>query len=335
MRRIWLALRRSAWLLSATWTLTGCPLPMPHPEPGKDPLAPEQGPEATPAASGIQTTIRAPAKAAYDPRSLGAPSAAVKIRVENTSTHALSVTPMRVSFRATRSGVPFSCSPAKTPAAAREPSTLQPGQSFEYERDLSCVMPLPGVYDVRTYVDFAADPTRASEQNEKKESGRFSIEFVATTSNAPQPYPAIDGLFVLMTGAQVTRPLSSEQWARGDYQVVLAFVNGGSKPITVGPGHIAFLVYKQGTALPCSGQEGIVAGPEELLPGAMHIVRSPVACAPSEEGNYAIVGRLRVDRSGSEVAVGKIPLRVTGEPRAIAPIPWGPWGSWPSSTPTR
>lgn len=319
---------RAAWCLGSIVLLSGCPLPLQPPEPSPGPIVPAPTPDNPASQSapvGIRTTVQGPAKVTYDPRSLGAPGASVRIHVENVSSETVTVAPLRATFRTSRRGVAFPCTEVgRSTSPSREPLFLQPGQSFDYERPLSCSMPLPGAYDVRVYVHFANKETMP------QESGHFSLELASGAANGPQPYPGVDGLFVLMTGAHTTRPLSSEEWARGDYQVLLAFVNGGPHPVSVGPGHIAFLVYKHGTALPCSGQEAAISAPEELKPGTMHIARTPVACAPSDEGNYSIVGRLKVDRIGTELVVGKIPLRVSGDPRVLAPMPWESWSGWPN-----
>jgi hypothetical protein len=70
-----------------------------------------------------------------------------------------------------------------------------------------------------------------------------------------------------------------------------------------------------------SGQAEHVVLPAELAPGAMHVVQAPVACAPSEEGRYEIIGRVSLE-GGEEVEVGRVALEVTRDPLLFAPQPW-------------
>lgn len=310
---------------------TGCPVPMPRTVPNDSPSEPTPG-EPDPAAKGVllgDTGARAllipPAKITYDPRAIGASGAWVKIRLTNVGVVPLAVDRLRATFTANRDGVAFSGDRGTTePSPAREPSTLKPGQSFDFERFLDCSMPLPGRYHVSSFVSLGDSATSYP-------AGGFSVDLVASGPPGPRPYGARDGLFILMTGAQVTRPLSAEAWARGDYHVVLAFINGSRRRIPVGPARVAFLVYKLGTPLPCSGQANTVSVPESLEPGAVHLARAPVACAPSEEGNYSIVGKLTLANATDEVEVGKVPLRVSGEPRIFAPGPWRPYLDVPAT----
>lgn len=322
-----------AWALPVLLcSLSACPLPTVHPVPTDLPSDPAPS-EPDPAARGVvegypalQVTVRGPTRAAYDPRAIGLSGKWATIRVSNTGNAPVAIGAFRATFLAARDNVVFPCDEHRSGnARSREPAVLGPGQSFDYERDLDCSMPLPGSYDVRVYVR-VGDRTAPGQP-----TGHFPLQLIASKTNAPQPYPARDGLFVLMTGAQLTRPLSAEAWARGDYHVVLAFINGSPKPIAVGPARIAFLVYKLGTPLPCSGQAGDIAPPAEIGPGSVHIVQAPVACAPSQEGDYSIVGKLNLVGLKDEVEVGRIPLRVSGDPRLFAPSPWRPGNDWPST----
>jgi hypothetical protein len=120
----------------------------------------------------------------------------------------------------------------------------------------------------------------------------------------------------------VTRPLSPEAWARGDYHVILAVTNAGPTPVAVGRGHLAFAVNKRGSALACSGASEPVVFPPSLMPGATATSTVPLACALSAEGTYEIGGRLELEGSPEEIDVGRFGLEVTRDPFRFVPMPW-------------
>jgi hypothetical protein len=257
--------------------------------------------------------VRAPSRVPYDATALGLGGHAVAIRLTNPGTEPVRVDRLRVAFTATREGVAFRCKEhVGGSMQTREPASLRGGETFTFERDLDCTMPLPGHYDVSA-------AWQLSDRDRTGSLGTFSIDLVAGKGNLPVPYPARAGLHALMIGNRETRPLTDDAWARGDYRVVLALINGGRQPVEVGPGRLAFLVYKEGSPLPCSGQAEDVALPAALAPGAVHVVRAPVACAPSEEGRYRIIGRFSLVAVGDEIDIGRIPLRVTRDPRLFTP----------------
>ncbi len=264
----------------------------------------------------LRVSIRTAPSAIYDPIAIGPVGQLVWIRLTNTGTQSRAVDHLDVSFSAARNGVSFPCEEhAANLARVHEPSWLEPGEGFTFERELDCRMPLVGRYDVRAYVRLGNAP--AAERGDL--AGTFPLELIAHGTTVPQPYPSRDGLFVLLTGSRGTHPLAAEAWARGDYHVVVAVINGSRRNVRVGPASLAFLVYKEGSSLPCSGQGESLALPEELPPGGLRVVHAPVACAPSEEGRYVIVGRLSLRDVGQEIEVGRVPLEVTRDPLLFAP----------------
>jgi hypothetical protein len=180
-------------------------------------------------------------------------------------------------------------------------------------------MPLPGRYDIAAYgaVNDAGGRSALI--------GQFPLD-VAYSATAPRPYPSRPGLYVAMVGEHSTRPLSPEAWARGDYHVVLAVVNGSNRPARVDSARLGLLTYRKGSSLPCSGQAESIQLPAALLPGSTSIVRLPLSCAPSEEGQYEIVGRFALG-GGEDIEVGCVSLRVTLAPILFDPDP-GITGSW-------
>jgi hypothetical protein len=273
----------------------------------------------------VRALLKAPPRAPYVAEALGAAGQSVSIELANAGPSPVNVARLSADFAATRDGVPFPCKKRVGASMGRhEPATLAPGQAFVFERDLDCTMPLPGRYDIAVYVTFgdADEPPDLV--------GRFALE-VEDHALAPRPYPTRPGLYVAMVGDRATRPLSREAWARGDYHVVLAVVNGSARPVPVGPARLSFTTYRKGSTLPCSGQAESVDLPDELAPGAMYVMQKAVACAPSEQGQYEIVGHLTFGKSSDEIEVGRVSLKVTLDPFLFTPGPWPPVGARPSS----
>ena len=129
-----------------------------------------------------------------------------------------------------------------------------------------------------------------------------------------------------MAGAGVTLPLSSDAWARGDYHVVVAMINDSKKPVEAGTARLTFLTYRGNSTLPCSGAAELLVFPEQLDPGTMSTMSAPVACAPSEEGTYEIVGRLAFGKDDAEIEIGRVALTVTSDPTFFTPG----FRSWPT-----
>jgi hypothetical protein len=229
--------------------------------------------------------------------------------MENVGSRVVRLPPFQAAFSATREGVTFPCrEQAGGSFRAREPRLLAPGQSFVFERDIDCALPLPGSYEIA--VSSAGAPL-----------GTFRLE-LESGRHAPRPVPARPGLFAILSGARAARPMPPEAWARGDYRVVVGVINGSPRPIAVGPGRLAFLVYRTGSPLPCSGQAEPIALPDELAPGRMYVVQAPIACAPSAEGKYEIVGHLSLGDGAEPIEIGRVGLRVTSDPALFVPLPW-------------
>ncbi len=325
-------MRLSVLLLLA---LVGCPLPMPRPTPPDGPSEPFPRPPTEGVslahAPDLRAFLKAPSRTPYVIEALGVGGRSVSIRLTNTGARSVDFGRFRIAFTAAREGVSFLCKEHVGGSVKdREPTSLAARQSFVFERDLDCTMPLPGRYDVGVYVAL-----RDGSQNDRGDFvGAFSLD-VVEGNLAPRPYPSRPGLYVVMTGSRATRPLPPEAWTRGDYHVVVAVVNGSSRPVPVGQARLAFLTYKKGSPLPCSGQAEAVAFPEELAPGSVHVIQAPVACAPSEEGRYEIVGRLTLNDVGEEVEIGRVALKVTRDPLLFAPEPWPSWGDRPATSWTK
>jgi len=269
----------------------------------------------------LRVLLRAPSRAPYVPRALGPSGQTIELRVVNTGAKAFALHEPLVTFVATLGDVSFPCAKAigRSPGT-HEPSVLGTGEVFAFERDLRCTMPLPGRYEVSVYADFGTE-------GRSEFVGAFGLTIEAN-GGAPKPYPSRPGLYVAMTAEQATRPMPADAWARGDYHVIIAAVNGGARAMAVGAAHISFLTYRRGSAIPCSGRSESATFADELAPGAMDVTRVPITCAPAEEGDYRIVGFLSFE-GAAEIEIGSFALTVTRAPLLYTPDPWPPAADTP------
>ncbi len=283
--------------------------------------------------SGLRASIRAPSHFDYDPQSLGAAAHFVSIHIENVGSRAVPIADLHASFATTREGVAFPCNThVRAPAGALEPVLLYPAQSTTFERLLDCSMPLPGHYEVRVRIHTGERESEVGgSQGAGVFVGAFAVDVVAN-GNVPRPVSSRVGLYAEMTGAPTAPPMPADAWAKGGYRVVVALMNGSDHSVAVGPAHVSMLVFKQGSALPCTGQRQHLAEPDSLKPGAVHVERVPVTCAPTEEGRYEIVGRLAVGNE-QEVEIGRVGLLVTQSPYFLF-TPERPNDPLPTSMPT-
>ncbi len=311
--------------------ILGCPQrtqPPIAPHQSLAPLPPSPPSEGIPLTNDpdVRVVLKVPSRAPYLVDALGVAGQSISVQLRNTGTLSADISHFRVAFTASRDGVPFPCKQQVDDSVKVRPASLAPGQAFVFERDLACTMALPGRYDVGVYVSL-----RDLAGARGDFVGQFPFD-ILEGSKGPLPYPARPGLYVMMAGARRSRPLSADAWARGDYHVVLSLVNGGSRPVLVGPGRLEFLTYREGYSLPCSGQGEAIVLPDALPPGAVQVLQARVTCAPSAEGQYEIVGRLTLGHAGESVEVGRVALKVTRNPVAFAPDPWvpvgGAAGSW-------
>lgn len=277
-----------------------------------------RAPEGLPLAAfpDLKVTVRAPASATYDSSLFGPPQPSVRMRVVNTGPSRVDLPAFHAAFTALRDGVSFFCSPqSKSPPTEHEPSWLAPGMAYTFERTLDCTMPLPGSYQIRAYVTIG---TQEAVQGQLVETFRFDV---LPGTHPPKAYPSREGLYVSMAGDGLTRPLPPEAWARGDYSVLIALINATNRPLAVGAATLTLTTYKVGSSLPCAGNAEPITFADSIAKGAMLIAKAPVTCAPSEQGDYDIVGNLRLAGSDSNLVAGSIHLTVTKDPLLFAPSP--------------
>lgn len=280
------------------------------------PVAPRRGEAILAAHPLVHARLKAVPQTSYELTALRAVPSSVAVELMNTGDETVVLGTVRLSYYATRDAVAFPCNGTPSPPdGAREPTSLRPHESFAFERQVDCLLPLPGRYDIQVFVGYGDDEAT------RDLVGSFSLTVVATP-RSPQAYPSRPGLFAAMIGREVTRPLSPEAWARGDYHVILAVTNAGPTPVPVGRGHLALVVNRRGSPLPCSGASEPVVFPELLMPGATATATAPLACAPALEGTYEIAGRLGLEGSPEELEVGRFGLEVTRDPLRFVPMPW-------------
>jgi len=267
----------------------------------------------------LRVEVKAPERVAYDPRSLGPVMRLVTIRISNAGGGVLRLEGVSFSFSATRDGVPFPCSSVVGSATAlREASNLAAGESTEVERVIDCKLLLAGTYAI----SLAANGERVA---------AFKMD-VNDEGDAPRPYPGRPGLFLRLTGGPIVRPSNAAVPKPSEYPLVVAVINGGSKPIRGGAARLALSVCRQMVSLPCVNETVRIALPETLEPGTVQTVDVPSAGAPRREGDYSIDGRITLDDETDGVPIGRVCLKITRDATVIAPMPWPPVGearAWP------
>ena len=272
----------------------------------------------------LRVSVHAPASAPYRSPTLGIGADKVVIRMTNVSSERVDVEHLHASFSAARDGVEFPCEEHVVGATkVREVAILEPGQSSTFERSLDCMMPLPGVYHVRTYVHFGEDdaPLRAP----RNLAGRFDIVLESTDARArAHPYPSRDGLYAIMTGTPLSGPATTNL-AKSGYKVSIALINGGPRPSRVGSFHFSYLVYRENDPLPCSGESETFSGPPFIAAGHVHMVTSRIACVLAAEGRYVVIGKLVIEHEGEGIEIGRLNFDVTRDPTRRDPLLFVPY----------
>jgi hypothetical protein len=261
----------------------------------------------------VRIVLIAPKHAAYDPQALGISGEFVTIRVINDGLSRVALPSVRAVFTTTREGVAFPCNDRATDfRGSLEPSTLEAGQSFDFERLLDCRMPLPGRYEVRTWVATTGPRDETPLASAGEYIGAFDLDVVARDDASPKPVPTVKGLFAIMTGADTVPKLAADPWSQGTaYQVAVALINGGPTSLQLPAAHLSLLLYKQNAPYPCSQAAVPLDTPISLAPGTTCISHVAVRCAPTGEGRYTVVGRLSVP-SLDGLTIGHVALQVTG-----------------------
>jgi hypothetical protein len=269
----------------------------------------------------LAISVTAPRSVPYDAQSVGASASFLSIHVSSRRERPVALPRLYARFTASREGVSFPCGLAVSDDDRREPTVLAPGQSWTVERPIRCEMPLPGIYHVGIWIGVGAGPSGAAPRGSERFEGVQSIEVEAREGQSPQALPAGAGAYALLTGPSVVVPMRSEAWARGDYRVLVALINGNAHPVPIGNVQLETSVFKRGSPLPCNGGRQPVDVPAVLGPGSTYLARLPLTCAPSSEGQYEVVGRL-VLADRSSVEIGRVGLLVTTIPYVLFTPSW-------------
>jgi hypothetical protein len=259
---------------------------------------------------GLRIELRAPGTVPYKVSVLGPGDVHVALHVTNVTAEARALEGLTVALTATREGVDFPCRVARS-GEGREPRVLAAGASYTFERDLSCMLPIQGLYAVSVYAALGRAPTPGAEADRV---GSFPLRIDATQDNAPREVPGFPGLFAVMSGNPFARPLPRGAWEPGAYRVVVAFVNGARQGYEALEARIVFRVYKVGEPIPCQESPVALRLPPRLEPGGVHLERVPVTCVIHAVGDYDVVGEVAVDHGTAPLELGRFRIHVTDEP---------------------
>jgi len=266
----------------------------------------------------IGVRVADPPAVAYD--ALGRSTHPIRIAIQNTSGHALGVTPLAFRLRATRDGIAFPCDDLAG-NDDRWPAVLDPRETIHLSRDVTCQTPLPGHYDV----ELLGRP-RGSADAEERSYASFSLH-IEPGANPPVPLPWTPGptLLAAASGTKEMRPSRDPDLAK----IVIGVINGGRTATTLSPMRATLRVSRRGTAVaPCAERSVDVAFSGPLAPGKVKAITLPLGCNLSAEAIYDVtvhlatsVGRVRIATQAIRVGVlpppPPRPDDVTGPPGKV------------------
>jgi hypothetical protein len=279
--------------------------------------APEPAQPAPPGRPGIDVSVdvRGPLRAQFDPSLGGAAKPSLAVVVTNRSTGPVDVSGLRVHLDAVREGVEFRCAKEVGPQIGdREPSVLAPGESFVFDRDLDCALPLVGAYAVRVAVSFGAGAFR-----EPQDVRAFTLTVTALPKVEPREIAGVPGLWASMGSSNKI----AGGVGRGSGHTLLTLVNSSRKPIEVPRMRIAMRVYRLGNPIPCEDKPIVLHTPAVLAPGDSYNEPVEISCLGlSIAGTYDLVAKLIVPRGSegdSEISLGKLRVAVVTDPTLLIP----------------
>jgi hypothetical protein len=270
-------------------------------------------PPAKPAAD-VDVQVRAPLHARYSAGLLGAGHPSLAIVVTNRGSEPLDVSSLRVHLEARRDGISFGCAEeAAAPAGEREPAALRPGESFTFDRELDCALPLLGAYSVKVSVSFGHADWAAP-----REARAFVLTVSALAGIEPRRVEAVPGLWASL-GASATLP-GAPPGSHG--RIVVSLISSAKKPLELPPLRLGFRVTRVGSTIACEDEPIPLATPAVLPVGAIHRQPVEVSCLGlGVPGTYDVAARLIVPR-GSDLPdayeLGRLRIEVTSPSYA----PW-------------
>lgn len=314
----------SAFALALAWLVASCAAP---PAAGRASataaVAPRTGAsvaasEARPRPArdvDVTVEVHAPLRARFEPSLGAAAKPSLAVVVTNRSQKPLDVRRLRVQLEAAREGTPLHCAKDVGPQLGdREPSSLEAGESYVFDRDLDCALPLVGAYAVRVAVSFGEGPFRTP-----REVRAFTLTVTALPKVEPREIEGLPGLWASM-GSQSQLVGGA---GRGSGRTLLTLVNATRKPIEVPRMRLAMRVHRLGNPIPCEDAPIAVGAPAVLGPGDTYSEPVEVSCIGlSVAGTYDVVARLVVPRGADgdlEIALGKLRVNVVTDPTLLIP----------------
>jgi hypothetical protein len=259
----------------------------------------------------LDVTISAPKSARYVPGAAGPEAEEVRVRVTNKGAAEVPVAWPRVSFTATRNGVPFPCKHHDGGGMSDpEPKALPPGATFTFERDVDCALTALGKYEIGVRLGFAR-----ADYDHGEPVGSFVLEVLGSGPSAPRPHPARPGLHVALTGDTAAAALTPEQWLRGDYKVLVVIVDTEHAPVTVGPMRATLHVTSKKASPTCASERMTIPlpGTTTFEPGRARTFELPVRCPLTPGREYDVGVRLALEPGAPEPEVGSLHVKVQSD----------------------
>ncbi len=277
--------------------------------------APELGAPASGPKVDVVVEVKAPARARFDPSVGGATKPSLGIVVHNRSAVQVDVSALRVHLEAAREGVDFRCAKEVGPQIGdREPSVLAPGESYVFDRDLDCALPLVGAYSVRVAVSFGNGPFATP-----REVRAFTLTVTPVPKIEPREIAGLPGLWASMGSTNKLQGGVGQASGR----TLLTLVNASRKPIEVPRMRLAMRVYRLGNPIPCVDKPLEVAAPAVLGPGDTYSEPVEVSCLGlAVAGTYDLAAKLVVPRGSEgdlEIALGRLRVDVITDPTIFIP----------------
>ena len=245
----------------------------------------------------------------------GAKKPSLAVVVSNRTSEPVDVSGLRVHLGAAREGVELRCAKEVGPQmGASEPSSLASGESFVFDRELDCALPLVGAYAVRVAVSFGVGAYR-----EPREVRAFTLTVTALPKVEPREIAGLPGLWASMGSSNTIAGGVDRDGGR----TLLTIVNSTRKAIEVPRMRLAMRVYRLGDAIPCEDTPRVLRTPAVLGPGDTYDEPIEVSCLGlASAGTYDIVARLVVPRGSegdSEIALGRLRVDVVTDPTLLIP----------------
>ena len=105
--------------------------------------------------SDLRVVITPPRSAPYEVTTFGPAARSVDIRLVNEGKSPVDIAGFGAVFTAKRNDVEYQCRARdREVVEEHQPSSLSPGESRSFDRDINCLMPMPGRYEIGVYLTF-------------------------------------------------------------------------------------------------------------------------------------------------------------------------------------